>query len=175
MGSGESFLAGVVSFYQTFYTVLTAVTVVMGLLMTFTGLWAFVKGRNNGGGTGIGLTSILMGVAFINLSTVINIFSATFFSSPVQVSPLSSSTAGMNNTPMIQSGLLILQMIGMLGIARGMFLLKESAYDRTKRSGGFWMVFSGTALINIATVAGWFGGLLPGAMGEFARMVSGGG
>lgn len=160
----RQFLAGMAGLAQTYYTLVLAVSALIGVYLIGIGFLRFANSAR--GGLGLGATEIFIGVVFVNLTTWFNDLSLSLMNVQAADSPLNYAIAGDTNAFHVMriTAVAIIEAVGAWGVVRGLWLFRESHYDRQ----AFWSAMihtvCGCLALNFTTFAvmvdSAFGGLV---------------
>jgi len=148
-------LIGVLSIAQAYYSTLQVISVLVGLILVAVGAIGFVRASQNGTNYGAAATEVLVGVIFFNLPTFINDLSATVMGVSAADNPLNYSIASESSGlhSMLSAALAIITAVGAWGVVRGLWLARETAYDRKLLWPSLTHLVFGCIAMNITTFA----------------------
>ncbi len=165
--------SAVIQFVQSWWTVFTTASILMGVCLFGTALMHLNRRRQEGGGISIGFTGLAVGAAFVNIPGWINMWSLTLLGVHASVDPLSYGTADAAvKSGAVRAILGILSAVGAYGVAKGLLLFRESPHDRQ----AFWPAIrhtiGGIFSVNFATAAQILAPLVPGPVSSLLQTLS---
>lgn len=166
-----NFYASVLRLVQSYWTLSVSLAVVIGVFLVGTSLASLNRRRQEGGGWAVGLSGLLIGVAFVNLPWWINTWSVTLMGTHAAADPLAySPPAGAVNAAAAKAIIAIIGAVGLFGVMKGLHLFRESVYDRHAFWPGVTHSLGGLFAINVTAVATMLIPFVPGPVQALLRL-----
>lgn len=169
-------LIGVLSIAQAYYTLVLVISVLVGLILVFVGALGFVRASQNGTAYGAAATEVFIGAVFFNLPTFLNELSASIMGVSAADNPLNYSIASESSGfhSMLSAALAIITAVGMWGVVRGLWLARETAYDRKLLWPTLTHLVFGCIAMNITTFASMLDNSFGNVLSSSLYLFSGG-
>jgi hypothetical protein len=164
--AGDNILANVIPHLASLWESLRVLFVVIGLSLTIWSLWRLAL-ASRARGRGQAWASLVVGVIFLNIPSFLDALSQTFLGQS-STQALSYQPPASEGQVYVQFAVFLVALVGLVGVGRGLWLLKDSTQTQGYLARGLIHIGGGIICVNLPPtlrlIAQALGGGLPAAV-----------